>query len=122
MNIINKILIANRGEIAVRVMKTARKLGIKTVAVYSEIDKDSLHVSFADESHCIGESELSDTYLNIEKIIGIAKKANCDAIHPGYGFMAEKLSFCGCLQRSRNYIYRTYYEFDESNGQQDRSP
>jgi acetyl-CoA carboxylase biotin carboxylase subunit len=93
MNIINKILIANRGEIAVRVMKTARKLGIKTVAVYSEIDKDSLHVSFADESHCIGESELSDTYLNIEKIIGIAKKANCDAIHPGYGFMAENSRF-----------------------------
>ncbi len=93
MNIINKILIANRGEIAVRVMKTARKLGIKTVAVYSEIDKDSLHVSFADESHCNGESELSDTYLNIEKIIGIAKKANCDAIHPGYGFMAENSRF-----------------------------
>lgn len=93
MNIINKILIANRGEIAVRVMKTARKLGIKTVAVYSEIDKDSLHVSFADESHCIGESELSDTYLNIEKIIEIAKKSNCDAIHPGYGFMAENSRF-----------------------------
>ena len=93
MNIINKILIANRGEIAVRVMKTAGKLGIKTVAVYSEIDKDSLHVSFADESHCIGDSELSETYLNIEKIIGIAKKANCDAIHPGYGFMAENSRF-----------------------------
>ncbi|MFZ4740786.1 MAG: acetyl-CoA carboxylase biotin carboxylase subunit, partial [Bacteroidales bacterium] len=93
MNIINKILIANRGEIAVRVMKTAGKLGIKTVAVYSEIDKDSLHVSFADESHCIGDSDLSDTYLNIEKIIGIAKMANCDAVHPGYGFMAENSRF-----------------------------
>jgi len=93
MNIINKILVANRGEIAVRVMKTAKKLGIKTVAVYSEIDKDALHVSFADEAHCIGESELSETYLNISKIIGIAKKSNCDAIHPGYGFMAENSKF-----------------------------
>ncbi|MCX6232430.1 MAG: acetyl-CoA carboxylase biotin carboxylase subunit [Bacteroidetes bacterium] len=93
MNIINKILIANRGEIAVRIIKTARKLGIKTVAIYAEIDKDALHVSFADESHCIGEAELSDTYLNIEKIIGIAKKSNCDAIHPGYGFMAENSRF-----------------------------
>lgn len=93
MHIIKKILIANRGEIAVRIVKTARKMGIKTVAVYSEIDKDSLHVSFADESHCIGHSELSDTYLNIQKIIDIAKKTNCDAIHPGYGFMAENARF-----------------------------
>ncbi len=93
MNIFNKILIANRGEIAVRVMKTAKKLGIKTVAVYSEIDKDSLHVAFADEAHCIGISELSETYLNIQKIIAIAKQSNCDAIHPGYGFMAENSKF-----------------------------
>ncbi len=100
MNIIKKILIANRGEIAVRVMKTAKKLGIKTVAVYSEIDKDSLHVSYADDAHCIGESELSDTYLNIEKIIGIAKKTNCDAIHPGYGFMAENSQFVNACNDS----------------------
>jgi acetyl-CoA carboxylase biotin carboxylase subunit len=93
MNIINKILIANRGEIAVRIIKTAKKLGIKTVAIYAEIDKDALHVSFADESHCIGKTELSETYLNIEKIIEIAKKSHCDAIHPGYGFMAENSGF-----------------------------
>ncbi|MFZ4413524.1 MAG: acetyl/propionyl/methylcrotonyl-CoA carboxylase subunit alpha [Bacteroidales bacterium] len=93
MNIINKILVANRGEIAVRVMKTAKKLGIKTVAIYSEIDKDALHVTYADESHCIGEAELSETYLNISKIIEIARKSNCDAIHPGYGFMAENSKF-----------------------------
>ena len=93
MKNIRKILIANRGEIAVRIMKTAKKLGIKTVAVYSEIDIDSLHVKFADESYCIGNSELSETYLNIDKIIESAKKTNCDAIHPGYGFMAENALF-----------------------------
>lgn len=84
-----KILIANRGEIAVRIMRTAKEMDIKTVAVYSEIDKEALHVKKADEAFCIGEQELSETYLNIEKIIEVAKKAHCDAIHPGYGFLAE---------------------------------
>ncbi|MCX6287525.1 MAG: acetyl-CoA carboxylase biotin carboxylase subunit [Bacteroidetes bacterium] len=90
---ITKILIANRGEIAVRIMRTAKKMGIKTVAVYSEIDHDSLHVSRADEAFCIGHSELSETYLNIAKIVEIAKKAKADAIHPGYGFLAENPLF-----------------------------
>ena len=85
----NKILIANRGEIAVRIMKTAKKLGIVSVAIYSEVDSDSYHVRMADEAYCIGERELSETYLNIEKIINIAKDTGCDAIHPGYGFLAE---------------------------------
>ena len=89
MKLFNKILIANRGEIAVRIIKSANKLGIATVAIYSEIDNDSLHVRKADEAHCIGKQELSDTYLNIEKIINVAKKAGCDALHPGYGFLAE---------------------------------
>ena len=93
MKLFKKILVANRGEIAVRVMKTAKKLGIATVAIYSEVDKESLHVSFADESYCIGEVELSDTYLNIGKIIDVAKRYGCDAVHPGYGFMAENSQF-----------------------------
>jgi 3-methylcrotonyl-CoA carboxylase alpha subunit len=93
MKTFNKILIANRGEIAVRVIKTARKMGVKTVAVYSEVDADSLHVSQADESFCIGKAELSETYLNIEKIIHTAKDTGCDAIHPGYGFLAENPLF-----------------------------
>ena len=84
----NKILIANRGEIAVRIMRTAKNMGIKTVAVYSEIDKEALHVKKADEAFCIGQQELSETYLNIEKIIEVAINAHCDAIHPGYGFLA----------------------------------
>jgi len=90
---IHKILIANRGEIALRIIKTAKKLGIRTVAVYSEIDQDSLHVKQADESYCIGKVELSDTYLNISKVIDIALEAKCDAVHPGYGFLAENPLF-----------------------------
>lgn len=86
---IQKLIIANRGEIAVRIIRTARKMGIRTVAIYSEIDKNSLHHSFADEAYCLGKSELSETYLNIPSIIHIAKSSHCDALHPGYGFLAE---------------------------------
>lgn len=93
MKQIQKILIANRGEIAVRIMRTAKKMGIRTVAVYSQIDHDSMHVAMADEAFCIGRSELSETYLNISIIIETALKANCDAIHPGYGFLAENPLF-----------------------------
>jgi len=97
---IKKILIANRGEIAVRVMRTAKKMGIPTVAVYSEVDRDSLHVLQADEAFCIGEVELSETYLNISKIIETAKASGCDAIHPGYGFLAENPAFVGACEES----------------------
>jgi len=90
---ITKILIANRGEIAVRIMRTAKKMGIRTVGIYSAIDADSLHVAMADEAVCIGEAELSDTYLNIPKIIQVAKERSCHAIHPGYGFLAENAAF-----------------------------
>ncbi|MCB2207037.1 MAG: acetyl-CoA carboxylase biotin carboxylase subunit [Bacteroidetes bacterium] len=89
----NKILIANRGEIAVRIMRTAKEMGIKTVAVFSEIDKEALHVKKADEAFCIGQQELSETYLNIEKIMEVAINTHCDAIHPGYGFLAENPKF-----------------------------
>jgi 3-methylcrotonyl-CoA carboxylase alpha subunit len=105
MKIIQKILIANRGEIAVRVIRTARKLGIKTVAVYSEVDADSLHVTMADEAWCIGEVELSETYLNIEKIVEVAKQTLCDAIHPGYGFLAENPLFVtACVEAEIIFI------------------
>lgn len=86
---IKKLLIANRGEIAVRIIRTARKMGIRTVAIYSEIDTSSLHHTLADEAYCIGKSELSETYLNIPAIINIAKNTRCDALHPGYGFLSE---------------------------------
>ena len=99
MKIFKKILIANRGEIALRIIRSARDLGIKTVAIYSTADEDALHVDMADEAYCLGESiELSETYLNIDKIIGIAKETACEAIHPGYGFLAENpdlVAACG---------------------------
>ncbi len=97
---IHKILIANRGEIAVRVIRTARKMGILTVAIYSTVDIDSLHVTMADEACCIGEIELSETYLNIPKIMAVAKQTGCDAIHPGYGFLAENPLFVSACEEA----------------------
>ncbi|MCL6585595.1 MAG: acetyl-CoA carboxylase biotin carboxylase subunit [Anoxybacillus sp.] len=88
-----KILIANRGEIAARVIRTCKKLGIQTVAVYSEADADSLHVKWADEAFLIGKPRVSESYLNIEKIIEIAKETKAEAIHPGYGLLSENPTF-----------------------------
>ena len=88
-----KILIANRGEIALRVIRTAREMGIKTVAVYSTADRDSLHVKFADEAVCIGRPQSGDSYLNIPHLMAAAEITNADAIHPGYGFLAENAKF-----------------------------
>ncbi len=88
-----KILIANRGEIALRVIRTCKEMGIKTVAVYSTADKDSLHVKFADEAVCIGKPSSMDSYLNVLHIMAAAEITNADAIHPGYGFLAENAKF-----------------------------
>lgn len=88
-----KILIANRGEIALRVIRTCREMGIKTVAVYSTADRESLHVRFADEAVCIGPPKSSESYLNIPRILSAAEITNADAIHPGYGFLSENAKF-----------------------------
>lgn len=100
-----KVLIANRGEIAMRIIRTCSRLGIKTVAVYSEADKDALHPKAATEAYLIGESRVSESYLNIERIIKTAKKANADAIHPGYGLLSENSRFAErCKQENIVFI------------------
>ncbi len=95
----NKILIANRGEIALRVIRTAKEMGIKTVAVYSTADRESLHVRFADEAVCIGPPSSKDSYLNMPNIISAAEITNADAIHPGYGFLSENAKFSAICQQ-----------------------
>jgi len=100
-----KILIANRGEIALRVIRTCKEMNIKTVAVYSKADKESLHVRFADEAVCIGPAASSDSYLNIPNIIAAAEITNSDAIHPGYGFLAENANFSKiCAENDIKFI------------------
>ena len=100
-----KILIANRGEIALRIIRTCREMGIRTVAVYSTADKDSLHVKFADEAVCIGKPQSSDSYLNMPRLIAAAEITNADAIHPGYGFLAENALFSEiCAQNGIKFI------------------
>lgn len=93
-----KILVANRGEIALRVMRTARRMGIKTVAVYSEIDRDAPHVKFADEAVCLGPAPSAQSYLLGDKIIELAKSLNVDGIHPGYGFLSENAGFSSAVE------------------------
>lgn len=101
----NKILIANRGEIALRIIRTAKEMGIKTVAIYSTADRESLHVRFADEAVCIGPPASSQSYLNVAKIMAAVEITNADAVHPGYGFLAENAEFAEiCAQYGIKFI------------------
>ena len=100
-----KILIANRGEIALRVIRTCKEMGISTVAVYSTADRDSLHVRFADEAVCIGPPSSSESYLSIPKIMAAVEVTNADAVHPGYGFLAENADFAEvCMEYGVKFI------------------
>lgn len=102
---INKILIANRGEIAVRILRACRELGIRTVAVFSDVDRQSLHVRYADEAYFLGAAPARESYLRGDKIIEIALKTRCQAIHPGYGFLAERADFAqACLNSGLIFI------------------
>src|SRR5438132_3410966 len=95
-----KVLIANRGEIALRVISACREMGIRTVAVYSEADRNSLHVRFADEAICIGPPRSADSYLNVPAVISAAELSNVDAIHPGYGLLSENANFAEVCETS----------------------
>jgi len=105
MKYFEKLLIANRGEIAIRVMRACRELDIETVAIYSTADKNALHVRYADEAFQVGEAHPSKSYLNMERIIDIAKKSGADAVHPGYGFLAENYKFAKlCLEENVTFV------------------
>ncbi len=108
-----KILIANRGEIALRIIRTCKEMGVKTVAVYSTADKDSLHVRFADEAVCIGPPQSKDSYLNMSRLLAAAEVTNADAIHPGYGFLSENSKFSAlCRDHGIKFIGATPEQID----------
>ncbi|HEY8270576.1 MAG TPA: biotin carboxylase N-terminal domain-containing protein, partial [Pseudobdellovibrionaceae bacterium] len=108
-----KILIANRGEIAIRIIRACRELGITSVAVFSDADRDSLHVFLADEAYHIGPSSSKESYLNYRKILEVAKTAHADAVHPGYGFLSENTIFArACNEAGINFIGPTPENID----------
>ena len=106
-----KVLVANRGEIAVRIIRALREMGIKTVAVYSEADKEALHTQLADESICIGPAASAESYLNMEQIISATVASKAEAIHPGFGFLSENARFVEMCEKCKIF-YRAKFWFN----------
>ena len=115
---IRKILIANRGEIALRIVRACRELGIQTMAVYSEADEQSLHVQLADEAICIGPAPGAESYLRADRILSAAEIGDVDAIHPGYGFLSENSEFAEQCESVQHNLYRTSIRNHSKDGEQ----
>ena len=110
---LKKVLVANRGEIAVRIIRACKEMNIKTVAIYSEADKDALHTKLADEAICVGPAPSSKSYLNIQNILEAACITNCDSVHPGFGFLSENASFAKmCEESNLKFIGPSYRVID----------
>ena len=110
---LKKVLVANRGEIAVRIIRACKEMNIKTVAIYSEADKDALHTKLADEAVCVGPAPSAKSYLNIQNILEAACTTNCDSVHPGFGFLSENASFAKmCEESNLKFIGPSYKVID----------